>query len=122
MNKINRFLLLYMIVITVLCGYMCYVAFYKKDEAKEKLIHQVQSTITHQEKEQKATTAKPKVTYGLEIREGHLVVINNQTKEIFEYTDMKKEELPADILKMLKTKKVFETREEVYHFLESYSS
>lgn len=122
MNKINRFLLLYMIVITVLCGYMCYVAFYKKDEAKEKLIHQVQSTITHQEKEQKATTAKPKVTYGLEIRDGHLVVINNQTKEIFEYTDMKKEELPADILKMLKTKKVFETREEVYHFLESYSS
>ncbi len=123
MNKINRFLLIYMVIITALCGYMCYAAFYKKDEEKEKLIHQVQSTITRQEKEQTAaTTAKIKITYGLSIRDGHLVVINNHTKEVFEYTDMKKEDLPADILRMLKKKKVFESREEVYHFLESYSS
>lgn len=122
MNKINRFLLIYMVIITVLCGYMCYAAFYKKDKVKEKLIHQVQSTITRQEKEQAATTAKIKITYGLAIRDGNLVVVNNHTKEVFEYTDMKEEELPADILRMLKKKKVFESREEVYHFLESYSS
>ena len=38
MNKVNRFLLVYIIVITALCGYMCYTAFYKQD--KEKVIHQ----------------------------------------------------------------------------------
>ena len=49
-------------------------------------------------------------------------MINNKTKEVFEYTDMKKENLPSDILNMLKENFVFENREEVYHFLESYSS
>ena len=53
---------------------------------------------------------------------GSLAVINNKTKEVFEYTDMKKENLPADIKNMLKENFIFENREEVYHFLESYSS
>ncbi|CUP64451.1 Uncharacterised protein [Anaerostipes hadrus] len=35
---------------------------------------------------------------------------------------MKKENLPADIKNMLKENFIFENREEVYHFLESYSS
>ncbi|MCI5623015.1 MULTISPECIES: hypothetical protein [Anaerostipes] len=122
MNKINRFLLIYMLVITGLCGYMYYVAFYRKDMEKEKLIHQVQSTITQQEKEEKKIEKKAKTTYGLDVRDGNLVVINNQTKEVFEYTDLKKDELPQDVLKLLKGKKIFRTREEVYHFLESCSS
>ena len=50
------------------------------------------------------------------------MVINNHTREVFEYTDMKQEDLPSDILKMIQDKKIFESREEVYHFLESYSS
>lgn len=121
MNKINRFLLIYIVTITGLCGYMCYVAFYKEDSAKDKLIHQVQSTITKQEK-QTTTARKKKETYGLSIKDGHLVVINNQTKEIFEYTDIEKKNLPADVLRMLEQKKVFQTKEDVYHFLESCSS
>lgn len=120
MNKVNRFLLVYIIVITALCGYMCYTAFYKQD--KEKVIHQVQSTAAKKEKEQASTAAQIKITYGLAIKEGNLVVINNQTKEVFEYTDMKEEDLPKDVLQMLQKKEVFESREEVYHFLESYSS
>lgn len=44
-------------------------------------------------------------------------MINNKTKEVFEYTDMKKENLPADIKNMLKENFIFENREEVYHFL-----
>ena len=38
MKKINRFLMIYMVVITVLCIYMCYLAFSaneKKDNLKE---------------------------------------------------------------------------------------
>ena len=58
MKKINRFLIIYMIVITVLCAYMCYLAFTRNE----------------------------------------------------------------NILNMLKENFVFENREEVYHFLESYSS
>lgn len=123
MNKIHRFLMVYMIVITILCGYMCYVAFYRKETRKEQLIHQVQSTVIRKEKEyRKTSTEKKRESYGLSVKDGNLVIVNNLTKEIFEYTDMKEEELSADILKMLKQKKIFKSREEVYHFLESYSS
>lgn len=124
MNKINRFLLIYMVVITTLCGYMCYVAFYQKDNSQDKLVHQVQSTIIKEQttKEQAATNKKEKTTYGLAVRDGSLVILNNQTKEIFEYTDLKKSDLPDEINQMLKEKKKFHSVEEVYHFLESYSS
>ena len=98
---------------------MCYTAFEKQE--KGKVIHQVQSTAAQKEKEA-STTAQVKTTYGLAIKEGSLVVVNNHTKEVFEYTDMKKEDLPSDILQMIQDHKVFESREEVYHFLESYSS
>ena len=68
------------------------------------------------------SSQKVKATYSLKILDGSLAVINNKTKEVFEYTDMKKENLPADIKNMLKENFIFENREEVYHFLESYSS
>lgn len=122
MNKVNRFLLIYIVVITVLCGYMYYAAFYKEDVGKNKQIHQVQSTVTEASTKVSVTTTEQKITYGLKIKDGALVVINNHTKEVFEYTDMKKEDLPEDILEMLRNKTVFEDQEEVYHFLESYSS
>lgn len=122
MNKVNRFLLIYIVIITVLCGYMYYAAFYKEDVGKNDQIHQVQSTVTETAtKAAKASTEK-KITYGLKIKDGTLVIINNRTKEVFEYTDMKQEDLPEDILEMLRNKVVFEDQEEVYHFLESYSS
>ena len=91
-----------MVVITVLCICMCYLAF-SANEKKDNL-------------------KKVKATYSLKILDGSLAVINNKTKEVFEYTDMKKENLPADIKNMLKENFIFENREEVYHFLESYSS
>lgn len=122
MNKVNRFLLIYIVVITVLCGYMYYAAFYKEDVGKNKQIHQVQSTVTEASTKVSVTTTEQKITYGLKIKDGTLVVINNHTKEVFEYTDMKKEDLPEDVLEMLRNKTVFEDQEEVYHFLESYSS
>lgn len=122
MNKVNRFLLIYIVVITVLCGYMYYAAFYKEDVGKSQQIHQVQSTVTEASTKTSVTTTEEKITYGLKIKDGTLVVINNHTKEVFEYTDMKKEDLPEDILIMLRDKTVFEDQEEVYHFLESYSS
>ena len=121
MKKINRFLLVYIMILTVLCGYMYYVAFYKKDHAKDQLIHQVQSTIQKQEKK-KAAALGQKTTYGLAFLNGNLVIVNNRTKKIFEYTDMKEEKLPKEIRQMMKQKKVFENRQEVYQFLESYSS
>ena len=100
---------------------MCYLAFSaneKKDNLKE-----VRSQITTTaEKKQAKAVKKVKATYSLKILDGSLAVINNKTKEVFEYTDMKKENLPADIKNMLKENFIFENREEVYHFLESYSS
>ena len=99
----------------------CYLAFSaneKKDNLKE-----VRSQITTTaEKKQTKAVKKVKATYSLKILDGSLAVINNKTKEVFEYTDMKKENLPADIKNMLKENFIFENREEVYHFLESYSS
>ena len=111
MKKINRFLMIYMVVITVLCICMCYLAFSaneKKDNLKE-----VRSQITTTaEKKQTKAVKKVKATYSLKILDGSLAVINNKTKEV----------LPADIKNMLKENFIFENREEVYHFLESYSS
>ena len=126
MKKINRFLMIYMVVITVLCICMCYLAFSaneKKDNLKE-----VRSQITTTaEKKQTKAVKKGKATYSLKIGVFEFFsmligTINNKTKEVFEYTDMKKENLPADIKNMLKENFIFENREEVYHFLESYSS
>ena len=117
MKKINRFLMIYMVVITVLCICMCYLAF----SANEKKDIRSQITTTAEKKQTKAVK-KVKATYSLKILDGSLAVINNKTKEVFEYTDMKKENLPADIKNMLKENFIFENREEVYHFLESYSS
>ena len=121
MKKINRFLIMYMIVITVLCADMCYLAF-SRNENMDK-IQEVRSQVTTTALK-KPTKAEKKVTatYSLKILDGSLAVINNKTKEVFEYTDMKKENLQSDILNMLKENFVFENREEVYHFLESYSS
>lgn len=121
MNKINRFLLVYMITITTLCIYMCYLAFYQR-ESNEKLVNKVQSTIAKDEVKDTTKAKKKKTTYHLAIREDELVVVTTQTKEIFEYTDIKKEHLPVEIQKMLKNKTLFYSPEEVYHFLESYSS
>ena len=113
MKKINRFLIIYMIVITVLCAYMCYLAFTRNENIDK--IQEVRSQVT-------TTVLKEQTKAEKKILDGSLAVINNKTKEVFEYTDMKKENLPADILNMLKENFVFENREEVYHFLESYSS
>mgnify|MGYP000386591693 CR=1 FL=1 len=103
MKKINRFLMIYMVVITVLCICMCYLAF-----------SEVRSQITTTaEKKQTKAVKKVKATYSLKILDGSLAVINNKTKEVFEYTDMKKENLPADIKNMLKENFIFENREGV---------
>lgn len=121
MRKINRFLMIYMVVITVLCICMCYLAFSRNEKANN--LKEVRSQVTTTAaKKQSKTVNKVKATYSLKILDGSLAVINNKTKEVFEYTDMKKENLPADIKHMLKENFIFENREEVYHFLESYSS
>ena len=88
---------------------MCYLAFSaneKKDNLKE-----VRSQITTTaEKNQTKAVKKVKATYSLKILDGSLAVINNKTKEVFEYTDMKKENLPADIKNMLKENFIFENQ------------
>ena len=121
MKKINRFLMIYMVVITVLCICMCYLAFSRNEKADK--IKEVRSQVTTTvARKQTKSEKKVKATYSLKILDGSLAVINNKTKEVFEYTDMKKENLPTDILNMLKENFVFDNRQEVYHFLESYSS
>ncbi|MDD3746459.1 MAG: hypothetical protein PHD70_08320 [Anaerostipes sp.] len=120
MNKINRFLLGYMIMITLLCAYMCYLAFYH-NEGNEKLANQVQSTMM-KEKKANQTKDKKKITYELAIKNKELVVINTKTKEVFEYTDLNEDHLPVEVKKMLNSKTLFYSAEDVYHFLESYSS
>ena len=44
MKKINRFLIIYMIVITVLCAYMCYLAFTRNENIDK--IQDVRSQVT----------------------------------------------------------------------------
>ena len=99
---------------------MCYLAFSRNEKTDN--LKEVRSQVTTVAKKQTKAVKKVKATYSLKILNGSLAVINNKTKEVFEYTDMKKENLPEDIKNMLKENFIFENREEVYHFLESYSS
>lgn len=45
MKKINRFLIIYMIVITVLCAYMCYLAFTRNENIDK--IQEVRSQVNN---------------------------------------------------------------------------
>ena len=58
----------------------------------------------------------------LRISNGFIVVYNSDNKTIYEYTDIFAEDLPDKLYQELKNGKFIESKEELYGFLENYSS
>jgi ABC-type phosphate transport system substrate-binding protein len=53
---------------------------------------------------------------------GNQVIVYQADQSIFEYTDVNLELLPSSVKKELKTGKQFDSEEELYEFLETYTS
>jgi len=53
---------------------------------------------------------------------GYLIVYEGDNKTVYEYTDIPIDSLPETIQLELKNGKVMESKEELYGFLENYSS
>lgn len=64
---------------------------------------------------------QPDIYYLRELN-GFIAVYQNDKKTIFEYTDIRMEELPSDLAKEIKEGKKLLSLEAVYGFLENYSS
>lgn len=58
----------------------------------------------------------------LHISNGYVVIYRNDNKSIYEYTDICADELPEKLRQELKNGKYIESKEELYGFLENYSS
>lgn len=54
--------------------------------------------------------------------QGEQIIIFNRDHSVFEYTDLDPDFLPVEILKKLSQGMDFEDQEELYEFLETYSS
>lgn len=75
-------------------------------------------------KEQSITINQSYITcpYFIKENDGRLVVYLTKTQEIYMETGIESERLPIDIKEKLETGIFFENEEDLYDFLESYSS
>ncbi len=60
--------------------------------------------------------------YKLHVEEGYIVVYENSGNQVFEYTDIPLEALPKELQSEILLGKQIETIDELYNFLENYSS
>ena len=60
--------------------------------------------------------------YYLQELNGFIAVYKSDKKTVFEYTNIRMEELPIDLAKEIKSGKRLQSLEAVYGFLENYSS
>lgn len=60
--------------------------------------------------------------YKLQVEEGYVVVYENSENQVFEYTDIPLESLPQELQSEVLLGKQIETIDELYNFLENYSS
>ena len=83
-------------------------------------------TARQQDKQQRSVAVKGEVEknegYYLSELHGYVVVYLSDKSTIYEFTDIPFEELPKEVQTSVKQKKYVETEEELYAFLENYSS
>ena len=56
------------------------------------------------------------------ILDGKKAIVSEIEKSVFEYTDIRMEDLPEELMQEIRTGKYIETTEALYGFLENYSS
>ncbi len=54
--------------------------------------------------------------------QGNTVVIYNPDDSVFEFTDLRKDHLPTELIHEIRKGKYFRNQQELYEFLETYTS
>lgn len=92
---------------------------------REYMYHREMAGVEEQQEERAVSTAgdaKKEDVYYLRERNGYLVVYQNNGTDVFEYTNIRVEELPQELQQEITDGKQIEGRERLYGFLENYSS
>lgn len=120
---IGFFAVIIILAAAVTCA--CQISYHR---AREKAEAQIEARIKAEQAEEKkqAVTAdghalKDDCYYLMEVN-GYVVVFLSDKKTAYEYTDISCEELPDSVRTELKNGKYIESVEELYGFLENYSS
>ena len=97
---------------------------YIKFSNETKLKNETITTENDVSKEQSITISQSYITYPYYIKEadGRLVVYQSKTQEIYMETSVESDTLPEELKEKLKAGIFFENEEDLYDFLESYSS
>ena len=74
-------------------------------------------------KQEKAgTEEKEQQTFCLQVENGYVVVYQEGGSQVYEYTDIPLEALPTELQSQVLLGKVLHSQDELYNFLENYSS
>ena len=109
-----------MIVFTLVlvCAYqLSYDRAMRKLEAKQKSIQKKQENVI----ETKGSAQKEE-GYFIKEKDGYIIVYLSDEKTVYEYTDIKVEILPEEIQKKIKSGNYITDIQQLYNFLENYSS
>lgn len=126
MKKTNRIRIFFVFTAFAVCiGY--YAGYQYMTQSEEEAVPPVADAYPGQETDGQepvveiSSMTKP-YTYLVLDDEGYLSVYMNDTDTLYMYTDIKTSELPAELQEEVQTGKSFRQLEELYRFLESYSS
>ena len=110
---------IFLSILVIVLAWM-YIKYSNETQPKENLI----STENDTTKEQSITISQDYIPYKyfLEVRDGKLVVLKSKTQEFFMETSIEFSALPTDIQENVEVGIYFKTEQELYDFLESYSS
>ncbi len=129
MNRTNRIRIFYAttMVSACLCFYMGYQVvneYQKRQITEEETIPAETEHFVAEETEEKMSVTSVKIPYEYVIveEEGYLLVYKKDLETVYMYTDIRMEELSEDLQSQIRRGKLFATLEELYNFLENYSS
>jgi hydrogenase maturation factor len=115
MKGIHKFFICYSVVITGFCIYLAVLSFggLTKSQERESIKARETNTMT-------TTQGTKEKVFRLSVRDGHIVIL--QGEEIFETTSIAEEDMSDELKKEVEAGTYFDSEEEVYAFLESYTS
>ncbi|MEE1313543.1 MAG: hypothetical protein UHS41_07440 [Lachnospiraceae bacterium] len=117
MKGIHKFFMAYVVVVTGLCIYLAFLSFGQLTKAPVNESVKAKSTETASTTE---TEQEEMDTFRLAVRDGHVVILKGTS--IFETTSIKESEMGEALRKEVENETTFASEEEVYSFLESYTS
>ena len=129
MNRTNRIRIFY--ATTVLSVFLCLFLGYElieeirinRNVQKETKAHtNVENDGSVTEEATEIAMMKAPYDYVITAEEGYLVVYKKDLETVYMYTSIRMEELPDDLQKEIETGKMFSDLNELYDFLENYSS